>query len=415
MIRMHVLTLGMLIIAQASTLQCPLGTDAGTPDFVFTPTPRTIPTFADRSTDTAEVGDEVSLFAEADDIGGGAIFFSWVQVGGPGVRIEDSLSEEAFFVAPSVGSETTLEFLVTTRNAAGDVGRATIDVTVEADPSYQPPGPDGTPVTGGGTRGPNANAGSDQSVEAGSTVILSGAASSGAGLTFSWAQVFGPTLTLEGASSGRLTFTAPDFVNGGTNRLEFELTVTDVRGRRDTDRIVIKISSAGSGDNPQVRVVTNFGNITVELFPQEAPITVANFLEYVDDDFYDGLIFHRVIAGFVIQGGGFQPGLTPRDGRDPIILESRNGLQNDRGTIAMARTNDPNSASSEFYFNLVDNNDLNFSEGPPVVEGYAVFGRIIEGLSVIDRIGAVDTESRQGFNDVPVQDVIIQRVERVAQ
>jgi peptidylprolyl isomerase/peptidyl-prolyl cis-trans isomerase A (cyclophilin A)/peptidyl-prolyl cis-trans isomerase B (cyclophilin B) len=137
---------------------------------------------------------------------------------------------------------------------------------------------------------------------------------------------------------------------------------------------------------------------------------VANFLQYVDDGHYNSTIFHRVIADFVVQGGGYNAELDELPTRAPIVNEANNGLANDRGTIAMARTEDPDSATSQFFFNVKDNDDLNYS---PSNAGYAVFGRIVEGLDVVDEIAAVDTESRDGFDDVPIEDVILVRVERI--
>lgn len=154
---------------------------------------------------------------------------------------------------------------------------------------------------------------------------------------------------------------------------------------------------------PQVTMETNLGTIVIELDEQAAPITVGNFLAYVDAGFYDGTdgagatIFHRVVAGFVIQGGGFTEALDQKPTMAPIVNESGNGLSNVRGTIAMARTNDPDSATAQFYFNLVDNTPL---DDPP---GYAVFGQIVEGLEVMDAIGAVAV----GGQDIPVDPVII--------
>lgn len=161
---------------------------------------------------------------------------------------------------------------------------------------------------------------------------------------------------------------------------------------------------------PRVRLETSKGVIVVELEAEKAPRTVANFLRYVRSGFYAGTIFHRVIPGFVVQGGGFTPGLNQKNTRDPIKSEADNGLKNARGTIAMARTSDPDSATSQFYFNLADNRQLDHSDTNP---GYTVFGRVLEGMDVVDRIAAVPTETRQGFQDVPRQDILIRTVRRV--
>ncbi len=149
---------------------------------------------------------------------------------------------------------------------------------------------------------------------------------------------------------------------------------------------------------------TNKGNIEIELYEENAPITVANFKSYVKDGYFDGLVFHRVIKGFMIQGGGFEPNGSPRETNDPIVLESDNGLSNDTGTIAMARTNDPDSATSQFFINTVDNDFLNYSSGNP---GYAVFGKVVDGMDVVYEIESLKTTSKGGHQDWPEEDVII--------
>jgi peptidyl-prolyl cis-trans isomerase B (cyclophilin B) len=152
---------------------------------------------------------------------------------------------------------------------------------------------------------------------------------------------------------------------------------------------------------------TTLGNITLELFETDAPLTTANFKQYVEEGFYDGTIFHRVIDGFMIQGGGFEPGLIQKDTRDPIANEASNGLANNRGTIAMARTMDPHSATAQFFINVTDNDFLNFRSESPDGFGYCVFGRAYDGMDVIDAIKAVETTHRAGHSDVPRVDVII--------
>lgn len=152
---------------------------------------------------------------------------------------------------------------------------------------------------------------------------------------------------------------------------------------------------------------TTLGNITIELFETDAPETTANFKQYVVDGFYNGTIFHRVIDGFMIQGGGFEPGMIQKDTRDPISNEASNGLSNNRGTIAMARTMDPHSATAQFFINVTDNDFLNFRSETPDGFGYCVFGRVFDGLDVVDAIKAVETTHRAGHSDVPRDDVII--------
>jgi cyclophilin family peptidyl-prolyl cis-trans isomerase len=159
-----------------------------------------------------------------------------------------------------------------------------------------------------------------------------------------------------------------------------------------------------------VRFETSLGNFTLELDAAKAPISVENFLAYVDDGFFDGLIFHRVIPGFMIQGGGMLPDMSQKKNKAPIKNEATNGLKNLRGTIAMARTNDPHSATSQFFINLADNDFLNASPGNP---GYAVFGRVVDGLDTIDRIAKERTARRKGHDDVPATDVVIQSAKQV--
>ena len=152
---------------------------------------------------------------------------------------------------------------------------------------------------------------------------------------------------------------------------------------------------------------TTLGNITIELFETDAPKTTANFKQYVEAGFYNGTIFHRVIDGFMIQGGGFEPGMIQKDTRDPISNEASSGLSNNRGTIAMARTMDPHSATAQFFINVTDNDFLNFRSETPDGFGYCVFGRVFDGLDVVDAIKAVETTHRAGHSDVPRDDVII--------
>jgi cyclophilin family peptidyl-prolyl cis-trans isomerase len=154
---------------------------------------------------------------------------------------------------------------------------------------------------------------------------------------------------------------------------------------------------------------TKAGDFTVELYEKEAPESCANFLRYIDDGHYDGTIFHRVIPGFMIQGGGFAPGMDQKETRPPIRNEATNGLENLRGTLAMARTSDVHSATSQFFINLVDNDFLNHQPGN---YGYAVFGRVTAGMEIVDAIAGVSTTRRRGHGDVPVDDVVIESVTR---
>jgi peptidyl-prolyl cis-trans isomerase B (cyclophilin B) len=166
--------------------------------------------------------------------------------------------------------------------------------------------------------------------------------------------------------------------------------------------------------NPQVTITTSLGTMKAELYEDKAPITVKNFLAYVDENFYDNTIFHRVISNFMIQGGGFEPGMNQKRTKAAIKNESANRLANDRGTMAMARTSAPDSATAQFFINTVDNAFLNKSQASDGV-GYCVFGKLTEGLDVVDKIKAVKTANKGGHGDVPVQDVIIQSIRRVEQ
>ncbi|MFK4752552.1 MULTISPECIES: peptidylprolyl isomerase [Oceanospirillaceae] len=157
---------------------------------------------------------------------------------------------------------------------------------------------------------------------------------------------------------------------------------------------------------------TNFGDIKIELNHEKAPKTAANFESYVKDGFYDGLIFHRVIDGFMIQGGGFAPSMTEKpEGKAPIENEADNGLKNTVGTLAMARTSDPHSASSQFFINIKDNDFLNHTGKNMQGWGYCVFGKVVDGMDVINRIKAVKTTTKMGHQDVPAEDVIIEKAE----
>ena len=165
-------------------------------------------------------------------------------------------------------------------------------------------------------------------------------------------------------------------------------------------------------DNPTAVVRTSMGEFEVELYADKAPLSVENFINYANSGYYDGTIFHRVIGHFMIQGGGFTPDMQKKETGEPIQNEASNGLQNKRGTLAMARTNNPHSATSQFFINVQDNPDLNYTgEGSSREWGYAVFGRVTSGMSVIDSIRFVETTARQPFSDVPVEPVVIESVE----
>ncbi|HNE15437.1 MAG TPA: peptidylprolyl isomerase [Rhodocyclaceae bacterium] len=162
-----------------------------------------------------------------------------------------------------------------------------------------------------------------------------------------------------------------------------------------------------------VKLVTNFGDITLELDADKAPVTVKNFLGYVEAGHYNNTVFHRVINGFMIQGGGFEPGMKQKDTGEQIQNEANNGLKNDAGTIAMARTQAPHSATAQFFINVADNDFLNHRSPDIQGWGYCVFGRVTEGMDVVNKIKGVKTGSKGFHQDVPVEDVIIERAEIV--
>ncbi len=173
-------------------------------------------------------------------------------------------------------------------------------------------------------------------------------------------------------------------------------------------------SAQKKSDNPVVIIQTSMGDITVELFKDKAPKSVENFLSYVQSGFYEGTIFHRVIKGFMIQGGGFNPDMTRKPTLPPIPNEAKNGQRNSRGTIAMARTSDINSATSQFFINTVDNAGLNHRGDAPADYGYAVFGKVTKGMNVVDQIENTTTGNKGPYQNVPLQTVLIKSV-KVAQ
>ena len=175
--------------------------------------------------------------------------------------------------------------------------------------------------------------------------------------------------------------------------------------------ILVSISTYAKDSNTFL-IETNRGNITIEVYPEKAPKTVKNFKEYVKNGFYNGLIFHRVINSFMIQGGGFDKNMMQRETNAPIINESSNRLKNKAYTLAMARTNDPNSATSQFFINLMDNGFLNYSGKSSSKIGYCVFGSVIEGKEIVDKIGKFKTHSLHGQSDVPIKKVVIKSIKQ---
>ncbi|WP_371824065.1 peptidylprolyl isomerase [Hahella sp. HN01] len=165
--------------------------------------------------------------------------------------------------------------------------------------------------------------------------------------------------------------------------------------------------TAMAADLPTATISTSEGDIKIKLFSDKAPVTVENFVGYIKDGYYDGLIFHRTIPQFMIQGGGFKPDMEKKDTKAPIKNESDNGLANDRGTLAMARTNDPNSATSQFFINVIDNAYLNGAKGRP---GYAVFAEVVSGMDVVDKIANAPTQNTGPYQNVPVKTVTINSI-----
>jgi cyclophilin family peptidyl-prolyl cis-trans isomerase len=162
--------------------------------------------------------------------------------------------------------------------------------------------------------------------------------------------------------------------------------------------------------NQKAKIETSKGDIIVELYPKKSPITVENFKKYIEEDFYDETVFHRLIYGFMIQGGGFTKTGQQKQTHPPIILESNNGLSNEKYTIAMARTKDPNSATSQFFINTADNNFLDYGVRD---QGYAVFGKVIEGFEVVNKIEKMQTTTKHGIKDWPIEEVIIKNIELI--
>jgi peptidyl-prolyl cis-trans isomerase B (cyclophilin B) len=171
--------------------------------------------------------------------------------------------------------------------------------------------------------------------------------------------------------------------------------------------------TATKGSTHMIKLHTNHGDITLQLDAEKAPVTVKNFEDYVTSGHYNGTIFHRVIDGFMIQGGGFEPGMKQKPTNAPIKNEAANGLSNDKYTIAMARTSDPQSASAQFFINTKDNSFLNYTAPNTQGYGYCVFGKVVEGMDVVDKIGKVKTGNSGGHGDVPKEDVIVTKAEIV--
>lgn len=172
-------------------------------------------------------------------------------------------------------------------------------------------------------------------------------------------------------------------------------------------------SDQAENDHPQVLMETNYGTVVMELYPDKAPKTVENFLAYVHEGFYDGTVFHRVIPNFMIQGGGFTPEMNKKITRAPIQNEADNGLRNRIGMVSMARTNDPHSATAQFFINVAQNSFLDFREKTNRAYGYAVFGRVIQGMKTVNKIRMVKTGFKNGHGDVPLKPVVIEKIRQI--
>lgn len=175
------------------------------------------------------------------------------------------------------------------------------------------------------------------------------------------------------------------------------------------------LHSQTNGGQTMLRLSTTLGDIEIELYPKAAPVSVRNFIDYVESGYFDDLIFHRVIPGFMIQGGGFTDDMQPRQTRPPIENEADNGLKNLAGTLALARTSDPNSATSQFFINLVDNAFLDHTAKTPQGWGYAVLGKVVSGMAVVEKIAALPTGAVGSFRDVPTEAVVITKAQMLAQ
>ncbi len=268
---------------------------------------------------------------------------------------------------------------------------------------------------------------SEESLAAGTGVTLTARALDDAaldGVTYRWFQTYGRIVELSGADTPELSFTTPSLPSEQvlTFRLDVRFANGETRSAETQVRVAVdplyglgtgldpNSTPDDSGDSfPHVIIKTSKGTIEVELNREAAPLTVNNFLRYTDDKFYDGTIFHRVVPDFVVQAGGYTADLEEKETRDPILNEADNGLSNRRGTIAMARQSNPDSARSQFYINLSDNTELDAGDGRA---GYAVFGEVVSGMDVVDDIASVETAEEGGFQDVPVEDITITSIRR---
>jgi len=341
---------------------------------------------------------EVELDASATtDPDGDPMTFQWSQLTGPSVTLSGADTAKATFQAPAVPADTVLTFQVLVTDDREGRSAAIVTITVQMAVL------------------PHANAGNDVTTSPDINVMLQGSSSgSPSPVTYRWRQTAGPDVLLTNADTASPNFVAPAVTEKTT--LTFELTATDERGGSSTDTVDVTVAR-------RIRFKTTMGDFVMELRGDKAPVTVTNILTYVTEGFYVGLTIHRILPvetdpndfGGIVQGGGWDPNLNSPPRHDPIVLESNNGLQNVRGAVAMARTSQPNTATSEFYVDVDDNLDLDYID--PNHPGYAVFGSIVEGMDVIDAMSIVPTTSRVApwnpavtFYDVPVTPIIINEV-----
>ncbi len=403
---------------------CPLEPPAQTPDLGDL-TPQV------SATVSAKAGESVTLTAELVNIEdpSGATF-RWRQLGDQTIELQDPNTSSVSFVVPSVQAGETLQFRVDVTTPDGAIYTDTVEATAAAASELVIPA--GWPLdpsaesTGSSDATPAVHVIVWPGVEHEVTMTAALADGTGAAsVTYAWFQERGRLVEIEGAGTPQASFVAPSLPTDQTLYFRIDVQAPDGRIYSATVEVPIPadpdygleegIDEDGEGDgvekdpHPRVRLRTSLGTIVLELDRVNAPLTVNNFLRYVDDGFYDGTIFHRVIPEFMVQGGGFEPGLIEKETRDPIKNESDNGLENERGTVAMARLNDPDSATAQFFINLVDNESLDATSG---ANGYAVFGRVVQGMDVVDRMAEVETESRdtpsggRSYN-VPVDDIVL--------
>jgi hypothetical protein len=323
--------IGLVIVAAASLSMggCnflpPEGGDPNTdPDL---PARGVLTVTIDAHEGSVAVGEIVTLSASVSETTTGTLF-SWVQTAGLGVVISGAETSTAQFTAPSFAADTSLSFVVTVSADGNAVGQATVTVMVSADPNF---GIDPNDPTN-----PEADAGADLSEAERVEMTLTAEASTGLGITYEWEQTGGEQVSIEDPNQPEIRFETPEFVSGGENTLQFQLTVTDDQGRKDRDEIVVTVTEVAL---PRVEIATSLGAVVVELEEELAPLHTANFLMYVDNDFYPGTIFHRVVNGpdiFVVQGGGFDENLEQKDPNDPVQLEADNGLLNVEGSLGAA-------------------------------------------------------------------------------